>query len=103
MCPINNTRVRRPSCCCLRCCFALCNSIGRQVDNSALPPLPLPLSSTTPHALHSLATSTVNPVYMKQDIDISLATWNFTEAEWTQLNELAVVPDDPVKSMCLLN
>jgi len=51
---------------------------------------------------HALATSTTNIDYMKEDVAVSESTWKLTENEMIVLRTLNVAPDDPVKSMCLL-
>ena len=50
---------------------------------------------------YPLATSTVNPQYMREDVETLSISWRFTGDELAELDNLAVAPDDPVKSMCL--
>jgi hypothetical protein len=52
---------------------------------------------------HALATSTVDPAYMDEDLAAWRAGWRLTKAEMATLESLDVAPDDPVKSMCLFD
>ena len=52
---------------------------------------------------HALATSTVDPAYMDEDLAAWRAGWRLTVAEMAALERLDVAPDDPVKSMCLFD
>jgi|EP00037_Helgoeca_nana_P023255 2,5-diketo-D-gluconate reductase A len=47
-----------------------------------------------------LATSTVNIQYMQEDLGVW--GWELSSADMSAIDALAIAPDDPVKSMCLL-
>ena len=50
---------------------------------------------------HAMCTSTINPAYMKEDLNVFESVWKLTKSEMEILQTLDVAPDDPVKSMCL--
>ncbi len=50
---------------------------------------------------YPLVTSTVEPEFMREDVETLTTSWEFTEQEMAALESLAVAPDDPVKAMCL--
>ena len=52
---------------------------------------------------HALTTSTVNPAYMKQDLEALQSAWRISEEDMSEIDQLNVAPDDPVKSMCLFS
>lgn len=51
---------------------------------------------------HALATSTVNPAYMTEDLEAAAPDWALSAPQLAAIDALDVAPDDPVKAMCLL-